>query len=616
MGTRESSEGAPLGASVSGYSDRWSVTAGETITFMVSADTDSSETQVVRLLHGDEHPEGPGFVEREVEAEINGVVATTVQLTRTGSYVVAPPDEQLRGAAGLLVTLSAWPTIGGPGVQTLCSLRDPAGEGWELSLSEDRILLGARMLDQTFELVGPAIALRQWVYLSALIAPGAGKLGLEVRAERGAGLSEVFSQSMSMMSGHWDGRWPVVLAARTRGGTPERPHVDACFNGKLDSLTLTVVGVKEADEVLSGRAANGAPALAWDFSREPEGHHAVDVGPNGLHGRVVNAPARLMTGRRWDGRWIDPLRAPEQWSAIHFHDDDLDDAGWSPTASWTVPDETPSGVYALRARAGASEDHIPFVVRPELGRPTADIGLLLPTFTYLAYANERVLTSALPNQLVADSPAPKPHAADRMLVDHPEWGLSIYDVDRDGSGCCYSSRLRPIPNVRPRYRFWSTGGPERFAADLYLTHFLDRHGFAADVFADEDLHRDGLSLLSLYRVILTGSHPEYFSEQMLDAMQAYLRSGGRMMYLGGNGFYWITSVDPVRPHLIEVRRGSSGTRTWTSAPGETHHSTTGEPGGLWRFRGRDPNKLVGVGFSAQADSQDPRRWVREAAGLT
>ena len=26
------------------------------------------------------------------------------------------------------------------------------------------------------------------------------------------------------------------------------------------------------------------------------------------------------------------------------------------------------------------------------------------------------------------------------------------------------------------------------------------------------------------------------------------------MYLGGNGFYWVTAVDPERPHVIEVRR--------------------------------------------------------------
>ena len=93
---------------------------------------------------------------------------------------------------------------------------------------------------------------------------------------------------------------------------------------------------------------------------------------------------------------------------------------------------------------------------------------------------------------------------------------------------------------------------------------------------------------------------------MLAALERYLDGGGRLMYLGGNGFYWVTSVDPERPHLVEVRRGFAGSRDWSSAPGECHHSTTGELGGLWRFRDRPPNKLVGVGFTAMGwDGQAP-----------
>jgi N,N-dimethylformamidase len=104
---------------------------------------------------------------------------------------------------------------------------------------------------------------------------------------------------------------------------------------------------------------------------------------------------------------------------------------------------------------------------------------------------------------------------------------------------------------------------------------------------------------------------------MLDALEAYLGGGGRLMYLGGNGFYWVTAIDPARPHLIEVRRGINGTRTWTSHPGEIFLSLTGEPGGLWRYRGRTPNALSGVGFAAEGwggaagyrrlpDGHDPR----------
>src|SRR5205823_10046350 len=80
---------------------------------------------------------------------------------------------------------------------------------------------------------------------------------------------------------------------------------------------------------------------------------------------------------------------------------------------------------------------------------------------------------------------------------------------------------------------------------------------------------------------------------------------------------WVTSVDPERPHVIEVRRGNAGSRNWSSAPGECYHSTTGELGGLWRHRGIPPQTLVGVGFTAigcmgasgylrQRDSFDPQ----------
>jgi N,N-dimethylformamidase len=187
------------------------------------------------------------------------------------------------------------------------------------------------------------------------------------------------------------------------------------------------------------------------------------------------------------------------------------------------------------------------------------------------------------------------------MAAHRELGLSLYDSHSDGTGVSYSSRLRPILNMRPKYRAWRLhDAPRHFAGDLYLVGFLERVlDGQYDVITDEDLHRDGVDLLARYSVVLTGSHPEYYTPAMLDGVQQYLERGGRLMYLGGNGFYWVTTIDPERPHVIEVRRGVQGTRAWESLPGELYHSTTGEPGGLWRMRGRGPQRTVGVGFAAQ-----------------
>src|SRR5439155_8372938 len=157
-----------------------------------------------------------------------------------------------------------------------------------------------------------------------------------------------------------------------------------------------------------------------------------------------------------------------------------------------------------------------------------------------------------------------PDPADLLLGKHRGLGLALYDHHLDGSGCCYSTRLRPIVNMRPNYRYWQSDGPRHYSADLLLLKWLERQGFLYDVITDEDLHHEGSPALDPYDVVITGSHPEYDSQQMLDGIHSYLESGGKLVYLGGNGFYWVTSVDNERPHIIEVRRGVAGSRNWNS----------------------------------------------------
>ena len=143
-----------------------------------------------------------------------------------------------------------------------------------------------------------------------------------------------------------------------------------------------------------------------------------------------------------------------------------------------------------------------------------------------------------------------------------------------------------------------TMGPHILGADLHLLDWMEVKGFDYDVLTDQDLHFEGAAALAPYKVVLTGTHPEYWTERMLDGLEEYLSAGGRLMYLGGNGFYWVTSLDPERPHVIEIRRWG-GTGPWKAQPGEYHHSTTGELGGVWRSRGRAPQRITGVGFASQ-----------------
>jgi N,N-dimethylformamidase len=245
------------------------------------------------------------------------------------------------------------------------------------------------------------------------------------------------------------------------------------------------------------------------------------------------------------------------------------------------------------------------------GRPAAAV--LLPTFSYLAYANEHASWEHPIKSSAAEAAALPVTDRDRFMARHRL--LSLYERHADGSGTCLSSWRRPVLNMRPGYHLPLVRGPHQFSADLELLHWLERREVAVDVITDDDLHRRGAAALAPYRVILTGSHPEYTSTQMLDGLEGYLDSGGRLMYLGGNGFYWVTAAPEDDPYVIEVRRGLAGTRVWESPPGECYHAMTGERGGLWRLRGRAPQALTGVGFTAQGfDVSLPYRVEAGAAG--
>ena len=96
---------------------------------------------------------------------------------------------------------------------------------------------------------------------------------------------------------------------------------------------------------------------------------------------------------------------------------------------------------------------------------------------------------------------------------------------------------------------------------------------------DEDLDREGLAALAPYRVVINGTHCEYYSERMMDATEDYLDQGGRLLYLSGNGYYWVVAFRPDEPWVMEVRKLESGSRAWQARAGEGYLATTGERGG-------------------------------------
>ena len=148
--------------------------------------------------------------------------------------------------------------------------------------------------------------------------------------------------------------------------------------------------------------------------------------------------------------------------------------------------------------------------------------------------------------------------------------------------------------------------PWALPADLSLIWWLDHAGHEADLITDHDLHAEGLACLAPCKAVLNGSHPGYHPEETMGATEAYLGQSGRIMYLGGNGYSWVTGTREGEPHCIEVGKLDSGTRVWQAEPGEGYLASTGQKSGLWRDRDRAPQNVVGLGFTAEGmDESQP-----------
>jgi N,N-dimethylformamidase beta subunit-like, C-terminal/Concanavalin A-like lectin/glucanases superfamily len=592
-----------------GYCDPISAAPGESVRFMVSCiGAARYDAEIVRLINPQAGPLATPFRTERIETPVNRSHPGRRQQIDIGSYGVVEVHPTVGGLAGFTLQAYVWPTTPGRRRQALLGTwSESAQQGFGLALDPSGALelrLGDGRTVAALSTQQPLLE-RRWYLVAGSFDAATGRLGLwqiPVQDPSFHDQPAVRVESASALRAH-DGGAPFLFAA-WHEGEADAPTawrqlvVGGHYNGKLDRPRLANRALGEA-EILALAGDGALPAgleralvARWDFARDISSERLSDTTPNRLHGTAVNLPTRAMTGHNWTGAVMDWTRAPEQYGAIHFHDDDLMDANWQTDFELEVPAGLRSGVYAARLSAQEAEFYVPFFVRPARGTRRARVAWLAATATYLAYINNRGRFASLATELyhgrltVMD-------AVDSLLLEYPEVGLSTYDRHSDGSGVAYASRLRPATNVKPSGRHWN------FNLDLFIVDWLEQLGVDYDVITEEDLHDEGLDLLRPYAVVLTGSHPEYDSLAMLDALDAYLRQGGRLMYMGGNGFYWRIAHHPTRRGVIEVRRAEGGVRAWDALPGESYHSFTGEYGGLWRRQGRAPQKLAGVGFISQ-----------------
>jgi N,N-dimethylformamidase len=617
---------------LAGYADKLSVRPGETIRFQVaSRGTGPVSAKLVRVISADPNPAGPGIIEEMLVAKVREIAKPATQRVPLGSFGVIedlPVDYANRD---FTVVALICPTQLKSSPQSIISHIDITtglAVGFHLSLDGNGHLCG--LIGTTKAQLARPLVIDQWVRVALAYDQAARSFTVSCQSIAGGAFETVraFLDDGDQPSAVG----PLILGA---GGSPS---VGWHFNGRIEAPAL-YQGLLTGSQIVA--ATTGKPVdvpviAAWDFAREMSSSAIIDTGPGGHHGRLINQPTRAVTGHNWNGSEMNWRHAPQQYAAIHFHDDDIDDCHWPTTHAWTVPQDCKSGAYALQLTAdftlvpGATAENIPFFVVPPKGKPSAKIAVLVSTFTYTVYGNharpEWMSDPQWRDAWIAQAKAWK--AYPHNPGDHRDLGLSTYNFHTDGSGIAYASWHRPMLNVRIGYVTYPYSdirgsGMRHYPADSHLLAWLEHKGHAYDIITDWELHHEGHALLKQYQTVLTGSHPEYHTAEMLDALTAYRDGGGRFCYLGGNGFYWKIALNPEKLGVIEIRRGEGGIRAWAAEVGEYYNAFDGQYGGLWRRNGRAPQKLVGVGFSAQGnfvgshyrlrpEAKDPRvAWMFE-----
>ena len=589
-----------------GYADRMSVAPGETIRFMVSSGLPTYRAQIVRLIHGDANPNGPGIKEEPVETPANRDYPGRRQDLPLGSYVTVPDAAPLR--LGGSFTITAWiaPTrpgvvgwVGEPGAQGVVT-KWAADRGYGLMIDEQgRLALWLGAADGEVARVAAEPALRRW----APAIPGAGRPRPHGVPTQWYFVAATFDAETGRVTLHQepldlyaDDPTRVVVEAATPVRAPATPAVPlriaaygtadggtaGHYNGKIDNPRIHARALSRA-EVAAIAARRGADRRGGGVGLRRGHRDRPGAGHGGERaGRPHGEPADAGGDGAPVGRDRDGLpRARERYGAIHFHDDDLLDAGWEVGFAFEAPADLPSGVYAARLRTTTSEDYVPFFVRPPRGAATASIALLIPTVSYLAYAGtggtgfptDEPLFHAHRRQrrdlLVAAAPHHQHAPEDRHAQPVAVHGRHAPRRLAGGQGLHGRRHHRPRP---------ARGGGGAARA-------LQRR-------ADRDPPG----------VLLVGDAPG--AAVVSGAGRPADVHGGQRVLLGDAGR---SDRDIHRSAAARRHRALAG------GAGREPPQPDGEPGGLWRFRGRAPQWLVGVGFTAQGfDRNSPYRRMPDS----
>jgi hypothetical protein len=246
-------------------------------------------------------------------------------------------------------------------------------------------------------------------------------------------------------------------------------------------------------------------------------------------------------------------------------------ANWKTSYAFTVPGNWRSGMYAAELSDSKGKFYITFLIKNSYPK-SKDIAVLSSTNTWEAYN---------------------------------DWGgKSLYTYQKVNNKAIYQQIVsfeRPNPSANPNGNVGHLANGER-----HILGWLESKGYYYNMIADIDLNNDP-KVLDPYKVLIISTHSEYWTLEMYNNLEAFLKRGGTVLYLSGNGISWRAAL---KNDQIEVMKNGG------------YHTLTKGRGGHISDLGLPESKILGVryrntGFSIPSAFSviNPNHWIFSHTGL-
>lgn len=296
--------------------------------------------------------------------------------------------------------------------------------------------------------------------------------------------------------------------------------------------------------------------------------------------------ARLM-------RTIGPLKGkPQPTPESTRGDRRLHECGWEPSASITISDDWPSGVYlgrltTLKDKSGFGywQNYVVFIVRDD--RP-ADICFQCSDNTWQAYnkwpSNYSVYTHPKGNQGPwADVSFDRPYAKYAQIYENPQ----------------------------------SIGSGEWLTFEFPFAYWLEQHGYDVTYCSNSDMVNPDYARPGRFKAFVSVGHDEYWDLRQYRNVVKLRDTGTNVMFFSGNSVCWVTPLSAGSsgmPNRVMFRGGPYGGDYKYAVDREEKH-------GPFPHRGPDEGYLMGarnvdpVNGGGDWTCTNPGHWIFEGTGM-